>query len=106
VAQAAVQSIDFVKGAVSVETLPDATIPEVAFIGKGLATCNGAPLTRVLSGSPGCWDVLSGRSNVGKSSLVNMVVGRRSLAFTSKTPGKTQQASRLRSLFFEHAIGP
>merc|ERR1711933_585025 len=32
-----------------------------------------------------------GRSNVGKSSLVNMVTNRKSLAYTSKTPGKTQQ---------------
>lgn len=31
-----------------------------------------------------------GRSNVGKSSLINMLVGRRSLAWTSNTPGKTQ----------------
>ena len=32
-----------------------------------------------------------GRSIVGKSSLVNMVLGRKAIAFTSKTPGKTQQ---------------
>ncbi|MDX1378694.1 MAG: ribosome biogenesis GTP-binding protein YihA/YsxC [Anaerolineales bacterium] len=31
-----------------------------------------------------------GRSNVGKSSLINMLCGRRDLARTSKTPGKTQ----------------
>ncbi|KAK9833597.1 hypothetical protein WJX84_010058 [Apatococcus fuscideae] len=31
-----------------------------------------------------------GRSNVGKSSLINMLTGRASLALTSKTPGKTQ----------------
>lgn len=31
-----------------------------------------------------------GRSNVGKSSLINMLVGRNSLAKTSQTPGKTQ----------------
>jgi len=31
-----------------------------------------------------------GRSNVGKSSLLNMLVGRNSLAKTSSTPGKTQ----------------
>ncbi|KAK9826966.1 hypothetical protein WJX74_001986 [Apatococcus lobatus] len=31
-----------------------------------------------------------GRSNVGKSSLINMLTGRESLAKTSKTPGKTQ----------------
>ncbi|MCX6352806.1 MAG: ribosome biogenesis GTP-binding protein YihA/YsxC [Bacteroidetes bacterium] len=31
-----------------------------------------------------------GRSNVGKSSLINMLTGRKSLALTSHTPGKTQ----------------
>jgi len=31
-----------------------------------------------------------GRSNVGKSSLINMLLGRRNLARTSNTPGKTQ----------------
>ncbi len=31
-----------------------------------------------------------GRSNVGKSSLINMLTGRRGLAKTSSTPGKTQ----------------
>ena len=31
-----------------------------------------------------------GRSNVGKSSLINMIVGKRKLAKTSSTPGKTQ----------------
>lgn len=30
-----------------------------------------------------------GRSNVGKSSLINMLTGRKSLAMTSATPGKT-----------------
>lgn len=33
----------------------------------------------------------AGRSNVGKSSLVNAVTGRRTLAKTSNTPGRTQQ---------------
>lgn len=33
--------------------------------------------------------VFSGRSNVGKSSLINRLTGRRSLARTSSTPGKT-----------------
>lgn len=31
-----------------------------------------------------------GRSNVGKSSLINMLTGRKSLAMTSSTPGKTK----------------
>jgi len=31
-----------------------------------------------------------GRSNVGKSSLINMLTGRKGLALTSSTPGKTQ----------------
>jgi len=54
----------FVTGAVDMDGCPEADRGEVAFIG---------------------------RSNVGKSSLVNMLTNRKSLAFTSKTPGKTQQ---------------
>ena len=33
----------------------------------------------------------AGRSNVGKSSLVNALTGRRTLARTSNTPGRTRQ---------------
>lgn len=54
----------FITGAVSMEGCPDADRGEVVFMG---------------------------RSNVGKSSLVNMVTNRKSLAYTSKRPGKTQQ---------------
>lgn len=54
----------FVKGAARWEHLPDDGRPEVAFIG---------------------------RSNVGKSSLLNMMLERKELARTSGTPGKTQQ---------------
>jgi len=54
----------FVAGAGNPAALPAETLPEIAFIG---------------------------RSNVGKSSLVNALTGRRMLARTSNTPGRTQQ---------------
>ncbi len=58
------QSCDFVTGAASHDGLPPAELVEVAF---------------------------AGRSNVGKSSLINALTGRRTLARTSNTPGRTQQ---------------
>jgi GTP-binding protein len=54
----------FTAGAASPAALPPEGLPEIAFIG---------------------------RSNVGKSSLVNALCGRRMLARTSRTPGRTQQ---------------
>jgi GTP-binding protein len=42
----------------------------------------------------------AGRSNVGKSSLINALTGRRSLARTSNTPGRTQE------LIFFRSAGP
>ena len=54
----------FAAGAADPGALPPETLPEIAFIG---------------------------RSNVGKSSLVNALTGRRMLARTSNTPGRTQQ---------------
>jgi len=42
----------------------------------------------------------AGRSNVGKSSLINALTGRRALARTSNTPGRTQE------LIFFGAAGP
>jgi GTP-binding protein len=59
-----VDSARFVAGAATRKGLPPESLPEVAFAGK---------------------------SNVGKSSLLNRFVGRHGLARVSKTPGRTQQ---------------
>jgi GTP-binding protein len=56
--------ITFLMGAVSLDTLPPYSLPEVAFVG---------------------------RSNVGKSSLINALVGRSGVARASNTPGRTQE---------------
>lgn len=54
----------FVAGGTSLESIPHSTLPEVAF---------------------------AGRSNVGKSSLVNALTGRTALARASNTPGRTRE---------------
>ena len=57
-----ITSAEFVISNTDVKKCPGGTFPEYAFIG---------------------------RSNVGKSSLINMLTGRKGLAMTSSTPGKT-----------------
>ena len=56
--------ITFLKSAPALQHLPDPTMPEIAF---------------------------AGRSNVGKSSLLNALTNRNGLARTSVTPGRTQE---------------
>jgi len=58
-----VNTVEFLKSAMLPEQFPKGNRPEFAF---------------------------SGRSNVGKSSLLNRVLGRKGIAKTSATPGKTQ----------------
>jgi len=61
--------VEFLLSAPQLKFLPDPIVPEVAF---------------------------AGRSNVGKSSLLNALTGRKSLARASVTPGRTQELN-----FFE-----
>ena len=66
--------ISFLKSAPGLQFLPEPTVPEVAF---------------------------AGRSNVGKSSLLNALTNRKSLARTSNTPGRTQELN-----FFDSLVIP
>ena len=66
--------IEFLKSAPDLKFLPDPDVPEVAF---------------------------AGRSNVGKSSLLNALTNRKGLARTSNTPGRTQELN-----FFDVGVPP
>ena len=63
VAPLIIKSTEFIKSAVKPSQYPDGDLPEIAF---------------------------AGRSNVGKSSLINVLVNRKNLVRTSSTPGRTQ----------------
>jgi GTP-binding protein len=63
------QECVFLRGAVAIDGLPPGDTPEIAF---------------------------AGRSNVGKSSLVNALTGRRTLARVSNTPGRTRELNFFR----------
>jgi GTP-binding protein len=58
-----VKSVAFIKSATKPAHYPESALPEIAF---------------------------AGRSNVGKSSLINVLVNRKNLVRTSSTPGRTQ----------------
>lgn len=64
-----IKTAEFVLGAARLDQLPSGGLPEIA---------------------------LAGRSNVGKSSLLNRLTGRRKLARISKTPGKTREINLYR----------
>ncbi|WP_187335574.1 ribosome biogenesis GTP-binding protein YihA/YsxC [Novosphingopyxis iocasae] len=66
--------VNFLKSAPKLEFLPEPDAPEIAF---------------------------AGRSNVGKSSLINALLGRKAIARTSVTPGRTQELN-----FFEVGTPP
>lgn len=60
------ENIKFIKSVFKIEDLPKSSLPEV---------------------------ILCGRSNVGKSSLINSLFNRKNLAKTSSTPGKTRSVN-------------
>ena len=66
----------------------------------GCSAANGAfsrrPVRSPRCRRPALEVAFAGRSNVGKSSLINALTGRRSLARTSNTPGRTQELIFLR----------
>ena len=61
-----------------------------------IAFLTGAASVRGLPPDTGVEAAFAGRSNAGKSSALNAVAGRRALARTSKTPGRTQQINFFR----------
>ena len=59
---------------------------------RRLAVHRGRGLDRCAAADGAAWKIaFAGRSNVGKSSLINALTGRNALARTSHTPGRTQE---------------
>ena len=74
-----IQSAKFLISSPSVAKCPDSKVPEYAFIG---------------------------RSNVGKSSLINCITGVKGLAMTSSKPGKTLLINYFNIIFCKHQYQP
>ena len=73
------------------ELTPDELAAGEALFARPWQFLKSAPALQFLPESDRAEVAFAGRSNVGKSSLINALTGRRALARTSHTPGRTQE---------------